>query len=71
MKAMKLAEMPPCDDEYSATGLQVVVGEWGILELATNPFADFAKGISAIRATYTMDVAVRHAGAFSVATSIT
>jgi hypothetical protein len=31
----------------------------------------FAKGLSGIRAMYTMDVGVRHAGAFSVATSIT
>jgi len=50
---------------------QVVVGEWGVLELAVNPFDGFSAGISGIRAMYTMDVGVRYAGAFSVATSVT
>ncbi len=50
---------------------QVVVGEWGVLELAVNPFDGFSAGITGIRAMYTMDVGVRYAGAFSVATSVT
>lgn len=50
---------------------QVVIGEWGFLELALNPYSQFAAGISAIRAMQTVDVGVRQAGAFSRATSIT
>jgi HK97 family phage major capsid protein/HK97 family phage prohead protease len=50
---------------------QVVVGEWGVLELAVNPNDDFAKALTGIRAMYTMDVGVRYAGAFSYASSIT
>ena len=50
---------------------QVVIGEWGMLELALNPYANFAAAISGIRAIQTVDVGVRYAGAFSRATSIT
>jgi HK97 family phage major capsid protein len=50
---------------------QVVVGEWGMLEIALNPYANFPAAISGIRAIQTVDVGVRQAGAFSRATSIT
>jgi len=36
-----------------------------------NPFSDFTRGYSQVRAWYTCDVAIRHPGAFSVAQSIT
>ncbi len=49
----------------------VVIGEWGMLELALNPYANFAAAISGIRAIQTVDVGVRYAGSFSRATSIT
>ena len=50
---------------------QVVIGEWGVLELALNPYANFTAAISGIRAIQTVDVGVRYGGAFSRATSIT
>jgi HK97 family phage major capsid protein len=50
---------------------QVVIGEWGMLELALNPYANFAAAISGIRAIQTVDVGIRIPGAFSRATSIT
>jgi len=50
---------------------QVVIGEWGVLEIAVNEAANFPMGVVGFRAMYTMDVGVRYAGAFSVATSIT
>lgn len=50
---------------------QVVIGEWGMLELALNPYANFTAAISGIRAIQTVDVGIRYAGAFSRATSIT
>lgn len=50
---------------------QVVIAEWGFLELALNPYASFTAAISGIRAIQTVDVGVRHAAAFSRATSIT
>lgn len=50
---------------------QVVIGEWGMLELALNPYANFAAAITGVRAIQTVDVGIRYAGAFSRATSIT
>lgn len=50
---------------------QVVIGEWGMFELAMNPYASFAAGISGIRAMQSVDVGIRQAAAFSRATSIT
>lgn len=50
---------------------QVVIGEWGFLELALNPYANFTAAISGIRAIQTVDVGIRQAAAFSRATSIT
>lgn len=50
---------------------QVVIGEWGVLEIALNEQANFPMGVVGFRAFYTMDVAVRYAGAFSYASSIT
>lgn len=43
----------------------VIIGEWGVLELQTNPYSDFTRGLSAIRAWYTMDVALRYPQAFT------
>jgi HK97 family phage major capsid protein len=50
---------------------QVVIGEWGMLEIALNPYASFATAITGIRAIQSVDVGVRQAAAFSRATSIT
>lgn len=50
---------------------QVVLAEWGMLEIALNPYASFAAAISGIRAIQSVDVGVRQAAAFSRATSIT
>lgn len=50
---------------------QVVVGEWGVLEIVANPYAAFQTGIIGMRAMQSVDVGVRQAAAFSYATSIT
>lgn len=50
---------------------QVVIAEWGILEVLANPYADFKSGLVGIRAMYSVDIAIRNASAFSVATTIT
>lgn len=50
---------------------QVVIGEWGFLEIGLNPYANYPAGIVGIRAIQTVDVAIRQAAAFSRATSIT
>lgn len=50
---------------------QLVVAEWGTLEVEVNPYANFPAGISGIRAFYTVDVGVRYAASFSYSTAIT
>lgn len=50
---------------------QVVIGEWGTLEIEVNPYANFAAGIMGVRAMYSIDVGVRYSAAFSLATSVT
>lgn len=50
---------------------QVLIGEWGTLEIEVNPYANFQSAITGIRAIVSMDCGLRYAGAFSLATSIT
>ena len=50
---------------------RVVIGEWGFLEMALNPYASFAAAITGIRAIQSVDIGIRQAAAFSRATSIT
>ena len=50
---------------------QVVIGEWGMFEIALNPYASFAAGITGIRAMQSVDIGIRQAAAFSRATTIT
>mgnify|MGYP000476402358 CR=1 FL=1 len=50
---------------------QVLIGEWGTLEIEVNPYANFQAAITGIRAIVSMDCGLRYAGAFSLATSIT
>jgi HK97 family phage major capsid protein len=49
---------------------QVILAEWGVLTIETNPYADFKAGIIGVRCVYSMDSALRNAGAFSYATSV-
>ena len=50
---------------------QVIIGDWGMLEIAMNPYDNFQAAITGIRAIQTVDVGIRYAAAFSRATSIT
>ena len=50
---------------------QVLIGEWGTLEIEVNPYANFQSAITGIRAIVSMDCGLRYAGAFSLASSIT
>ena len=50
---------------------QIIIGEWGLLEIAMNPYANFQAAITGIRAIQSVDIAVRHASAFALATAIT
>ena len=50
---------------------QLILAEWGVLELAVNPNQNFAAGLTGLRAWYTMDAGVRHAAAFTADSTIT
>lgn len=50
---------------------KAVVAEWGVLEVETNPFANFPAGIIGVRAMYSVDVGIRYPAAFSKADTIT
>lgn len=50
---------------------KAVIAEWGVLEVETNPFANFPAGIIGVRAMYSVDVGIRYPAAFSKAASIT
>lgn len=47
----------------------VVIGEWGYLEIATNPFANFTAGIIGCRAMQSVDIGLRLPGAFTMSTN--
>jgi HK97 family phage major capsid protein len=49
---------------------QVVIAEWGVLQIEVNPYANFQAGIIGVRAMVSVDVGLRYAAAFSYATSI-
>lgn len=49
---------------------QVLIGEWGVLELALNPYQNFNAALFAIRAIYTCDILVRYPQAFALSTNV-
>lgn len=49
---------------------EIVVGEWGVLEVEVNPYANFQAGIIGVRCMYTMDVGIRRPYAFSIMQTI-
>jgi len=50
---------------------KTVIGEWGVLEIEVNPFANFPAGIVGVRAMASVDVAVRYPTAYSLAATVT
>jgi HK97 family phage major capsid protein/HK97 family phage prohead protease len=61
----------PTGDLIFGDWAQVVVAEWGVLEVEVNPYANFQAGIIGVRAMMTIDVGVRYPAAFYVITAVT
>lgn len=61
----------PAGDMLFGDWSQMVIGEWGVLEIAVNQQANFPAGIIGVRALYSVDVAIRIAAAFSLMTGAT
>lgn len=68
-RAMSSNQLPASNLLFGAFD-QVVVGEWGVLEVEVNPYANFAAGIIGVRAFYSTDIGVRYPAAFSLSTNI-
>ncbi len=43
----------------------LLIGMWGSLEILVDPYTDFAKGTTGVRALQSIDIAVRHAESFA------
>ena len=56
-----------CSELFFGNWSDIVIGEWGVLEILANPYSDtaFSRGGVEIRAMETMDIAVRHEESFS------
>jgi HK97 family phage major capsid protein/HK97 family phage prohead protease len=61
----------PSGDLIFGDWAQIVVAEWGVLEVEVNPYANFQAGIIGVRAIMTVDIGVRYPGAFYVTTAVT
>jgi HK97 family phage major capsid protein len=48
----------------------LIIAEWGVLEVAVDDTYNFAQGLSALRAWYTVDVGLRHPAAFTYDSSV-
>lgn len=67
--AMSSNQMP-AGDMLFGDWAQVIVGEWGVLEVEVNPYANFQAGIIGVRAIVSMDVGLRYPASFSLGTSM-
>jgi HK97 family phage major capsid protein len=50
---------------------QMVIADWGQLEIEVNPYANFQAGLIAVRAIATVDIGLRNAAGFCTAASVT
>jgi HK97 family phage major capsid protein/HK97 family phage prohead protease len=74
----EMAGFPAMSSNQMASGTmlfgdwnEVVVAEWGVLEVEVNPYANFQAGILGIRCMYSLDVGVRRPFAFSYGAAMT
>lgn len=49
---------------------EMIIGEWGVLEVEVNPYANFQAGIIGVRALYSLDVGIKRPFAFSVCSAM-
>jgi hypothetical protein len=61
----------PSGDMLFGDWSQMVIAEWGVLEIAVNQQANFPAAIIGVRALYSVDVGIRIPAGFSLATGCT
>jgi HK97 family phage major capsid protein len=75
----RIGELPVASSNAAPAGVailgdwsQILLGQWGAVELLVNPFAEtpYRRGGVLVRAMASVDVAVRHEEAFVVATGV-
>ena len=56
-----------CDSCVAASvgGIPLLIGLYRTLEILVDPYTDFARGATGIRALQSIDIAVRHAESFA------
>lgn len=69
--AAAVSNAAPADTAILGDWSQVLLGQWGAVEILVNPFAEtpYKRGGVLVRAMSTIDIAVRHEQAFVVATA--
>ena len=50
---------------FSGNFADLLIGLYGTMEILVDPYTDFAKGTTGVRALQTIDIAVRHAESFA------
>lgn len=55
----------PADTMIFGNLSELLVGNWGAIALASDPYTDFAKGTVGVRAFMPIDLAVRHVESFA------
>jgi HK97 family phage major capsid protein/HK97 family phage prohead protease len=48
---------------------EIIIAEWGVLEIDVNPYANFQAGIVGVRCMYSVDVGIKRPAAFSTLSS--
>jgi HK97 family phage major capsid protein len=61
----------PTGDIIFGDWAQLIIAEWGVLEIDVNPYANFQAGIIGVRSIMSLDVGLRYPAAFCVGTSVT
>ena len=57
----------PTDQLLFGNFSELLVATWGAVGLMSDPYTDFSKGTTGVRAIAPIDIAVRHAVSFAVA----
>jgi HK97 family phage major capsid protein len=67
--AMSTNQMP-ADKMIFGDWTELILAEWGVLEVDVNPYAQFQAGIIGVRVMYSVDFGIKHPAAFSTMDSI-
>jgi hypothetical protein len=67
--AMSSLQIPSADLIFGDWA-QLVIADWGMIEIEINPYANFQAGLIGARAIAAVDIGLRNAAGFCVATGV-